>query len=55
MTRQMNRAAARRQAKIDRANTKKPGSYPASIDRPFQPAGKVYPFSSNRQNARYAA
>lgn len=42
MTRQTERAAARRQAKIDRANARKPNSYPASRDEPFQSRGKNY-------------
>lgn len=54
MTRQMKRAAARRQAKVDRANARQPGSYPASRDVPVYVLGKVYPFSSTRQDAKYA-
>lgn len=55
MSRQTERAAARHHAKVDRANASKPGSYPASRYVPVQAKGKVYPFSSARQNARYAA
>ncbi|QIG68690.1 hypothetical protein EVB67_040 [Rhizobium phage RHph_TM3_3_14B] len=54
MTRQMKRAALRRQAKIDRASERKPGSYPASRYVPVTAIGKRYPFSSARQNAKYA-
>ncbi|MBY3333788.1 hypothetical protein HFN98_24670 [Rhizobium laguerreae] len=55
MSRQTERAAARHQAKIDRANESKPGSYPASRYVPVQPKGKAYPFSSARQNTKYAS
>ncbi|MBB6299952.1 hypothetical protein [Rhizobium leucaenae] len=55
MSRQTERAAARHQAKVDKANARQPSSYPASRYAPVQPKGKAYPFSSARQNARYAA
>lgn len=42
MSRQVERATARRQAKIDRANSAKANSYPASRDEPFQSRGKDY-------------
>jgi hypothetical protein len=54
MSRQTDRADARNAAKVDRANWRQPGSYPASLYVPFQPKGKKYPFSSKRQNAKYA-
>jgi len=54
MSRQTERADARRQAKIDKANERKPGSYPASRDVPFLATGKTYPRSSKREAARHA-
>ncbi len=55
MSRQTERAEARHQTKVDKANARQPGSYPASRYVPVQGKGKTYPFSSARQNARYAA
>jgi hypothetical protein len=54
MSRQTDRADARYRAKVDRANERKANSYPASRYVPFQPKGKEYPFSSRRQDAKYA-
>ncbi|MBB4192753.1 hypothetical protein [Rhizobium aethiopicum] len=55
MTRQMRRAAARRQAKIDRANARQPGSYPASHYVPFVASGKTYGPNGAREVARRRA
>ncbi|MDO3431147.1 hypothetical protein QWJ46_00470 [Rhizobium sp. CBN3] len=52
MTRQMKRAAARRQAKIDRANERQSGSYPASSYVPFLATGKTYRPNGTREVAR---
>jgi hypothetical protein len=54
MSRQTDRAYARDTAKVNRAEARKAGSYPSSLHVPAQPKGKAYPFSSTRQNAKYA-
>ena len=52
MSRQTIRAAARQQAKIDRANARKPDSYPASRYEPFEVVGKTYRANGPQEVAR---
>jgi hypothetical protein len=52
MSRQTERAAARHQAKVDRANASKPGSYPASRDAPYAATGKAYTANGKQEVAR---
>ncbi|WP_065091465.1 hypothetical protein [Rhizobium leucaenae] len=61
MSRQTERAEARHQAKVDKANGRvaarpalKATGYPPNRYLPVQSFGKKYPFSSARQNAKYA-
>ncbi|MBX5010854.1 hypothetical protein HJB67_12905 [Rhizobium lentis] len=55
MTRQLMRAAARRQAKIDRANAREFDSYPAGRYVPFVASGKTYRPNGAREVARRLA
>ena len=48
------RAATRKAKGLPPLSTSQSEGYPASITRPMQPRGKSYPFSSKRQNAKYA-
>lgn len=52
MSRQTERAAARHQAKVDRANARKPGSYPASRYVPHEVSGKTYRLIGKQEVAR---
>jgi hypothetical protein len=52
MSRQTERATARHQAKVDKANARKPGSYPASVYVPYTAVGKTYAANGKQEVAR---